>query len=97
MISMLVITNPRALAWKVTSSRILGNNLLQYKLYIRYLIKFVKSHSETLIDSGTEVNAITLTFATGLRLIISITNVGVPKIDDSFLKIYSMISTMFSL
>ncbi len=64
---------------------------------IRYPVQFQAKQIETLIDSGSEVNAMTPGFTAKLGFISKPTNVGTQKIDGSTLKTYGMASAGFSL
>ncbi len=72
---------------------------LQQVPFIRYLVWFQKEGQlqevRSLIDSGSEVNAMTPAFAARLGLITRATNVDVQKIDGSPLETYSMASAGF--
>ncbi len=70
---------------------------LQHVSCIRYPVQFQVKQIETLIDSGSEVNAMTPGFAAKLGLIPRPTNVDAQKIDGSILEIYGMASAGFSL
>ena len=69
--------------------------------YIHYLVHFKidtsKVQVQTLIDSGSEVNAIHPAFAKQLSLSIRLTNVGFQKIDGITLDIYEMVVATFSM
>ncbi len=60
-------------------------------------VKFQAQQIETLIDSGSEVNAMTAGFAAKLGLIPRPTNVGTQKIDGSILETYGMALAGFLL
>ncbi len=62
---------------------------------IRYPIKFQVQQVEALIDSGSEVNAMTPTFAAKLGLSPRQRGVGAQKIDGSPLETYGMASAGF--
>ncbi len=70
---------------------------LQRVLCIWYPVQFQAKQIETLIDSGSEVNDMTLGFTAKLDLIPRPTNVGAQKIDGLTLVTYSMASAGFSL
>ena len=69
--------------------------ILAQVLYIYYPINFGKKSILTLLDLGSEVNAIHLTFTKKLGLSIRPTNVEVQKIDDTTLNTYRMVVTAF--
>ena len=54
----------------------LGSNLIRV-LCIRYHINFGKKSISALFDLGSEVNAVYLTFAKELGLLIKATNIGI--------------------
>ena len=66
-------------------------------LYIKYSIQFQAQQVEALINSGSEVNAMTPTFVANLGLSTQPTNDGAQKIDDSSLKTYGMTIAGFSI
>ena len=68
-------------------------------LCIRYLIQFQKGQTEikALIDSESEVKAMTLAYAAQIGLTTRKTSVGAQKIDGSPLETYGMVSASFSL
>ena len=70
---------------------------LKYVSSIQYPIKFKKGHTkiQALLDSGSEVDAITSVYATKLRLRIYSTNVRAQKIDGFTLSTYSIVLTNF--
>ena len=70
---------------------------LQHVSCIWYPFQFQAQKIETLIDSGSEVNAMTPGFAAQLGLIPRPINVGAQKIDGSTLETYGMASARFSL
>ena len=66
--------------------------------YIYYLVHFKdinKTQVQNLIDSGSEVNTIYLTFVKKLGLSIKPTEVGMQKIDSTTLDIYRMVVAVF--
>lgn len=71
--------------------------ILERVLYIHYRLYFQKNTIEvkTLIDSGSEVNAIIPGYALKLDLKIRHTNVRAQKIDDSILEMFAMILASF--
>lgn len=75
------------------------NQQLEHVLSIKYLLKFKKSHIlvQTLIDSGTKVNAMTPAYVTVLGLYVCVTDVGAQNIDGFQLLTYGMIFTTFQL
>ncbi len=56
-----------------------------------------KDQTETLLDLGSKVNAMSQAFAQQLGLKIYKTNVGVQKIDSTTLKTYEMVVSTFSV
>lgn len=66
---------------------------------IRYPVQFGRDQLEVqaLLDSGSEVNAMTPTFASKLGLPTRRTNVGAQKIDGSALQTYGMATAGFSV
>ena len=65
-----------------------------------YHVQFQKDKSKdvlALLDSGSEVNAITLAYATQLGLEVRRTNVGTQKIDKFSLATYSMVIVAFQV
>ena len=66
---------------------------------ICYPIWFQKSEVQVqaLFDFGSEVNTMTLGYASKLGLKIRLTNVGVWKIDSSILKTFEMILASFQV
>ena len=72
---------------------------LNWVPYIYYLIWFKKSEVQVqaLIDSGNELNAMTLRYALKLGLKICLTNVRVQKIDGSTLKTFEMVLASFQM
>ena len=68
--------------------------------YIYYRFQFIgmsKAQAQALIDSGSEVNAIYLTFAKQLDLSIRPTDVRAQKIDGTTLDTYGMVVAAFSV
>ena len=65
--------------------------------YIRYLVQFQAQQVEALINSGSEINAITPVFAAKLGLSTPPTGVGAQKIDGSLLATYGMAVAAFLL
>ncbi len=63
---------------------------------IRYPVTF-KDQTEALLDSGSEVNAMSQAFAQQLGLKIHKTNVGAQKIDGTILETYRMVVSTFSV
>ena len=64
---------------------------------IRYLIRFKKNDVQALIDSGSEVNAMTPGYASKLGLKVRPINVGAQKIDGSTLKTFGMVLASFQV
>ena len=68
--------------------------------YICYPVQFRKDKSEdvlTLLDSGSEVNAMTPAYAAHLGPKVRMTDVGAQKIDESSLAIYNMVIATFEV
>ncbi len=63
---------------------------------IRYSVTF-KDQTKALLNSRSEVNAISQAFVQQLGLKIHKTNVGAQKIDDTTLKTYAMVVSTFSV
>ncbi len=63
---------------------------------IRYLVTF-KDQTEALLDSGSEVNAMSQAFAQQLGLKIRKTNVEAQKINGTTLETYGMVVSTFSM
>lgn len=68
---------------------------LQKVFYIKYLVQISDSNVRTLIDLGSEINAITPTYLTKLDLVIRSTNVTAQRINSILLKIYGIIIARF--
>ncbi len=65
---------------------------------IRYPVQFQGSQNvKALIDSGSEVNAMTPAYAAELGLTTRKSSVGAQKIDGSSLETYGMVTASFSL
>ena len=58
---------------------------LQKVTCVHYLIRFKKKEVQALIDSGSEVNAMSLAYTSNLGLKVRHTDVGAQKIDGSIL------------
>ena len=82
----------------VTSTR---EEALECVPYIHYLVQFKKNINraqvQALIDLGSEVNAINLTFTKQLGLPIQPTDIGAQNIDSIMLDTYKMVVTAFSV
>ena len=68
--------------------------------YICYLVQFRKDKGKdvlTLLDSGSEVNAMTPAHAAHLGLKVRVTDVGAQKIDGSSLATYGMVIAAFQV
>ena len=66
--------------------------------YICYLVQFRKDKGKNvlvLLDSGREVNAMTLAYVAHLGLKVKVTNVGTQKIDRSSTATYDMVIATF--
>lgn len=72
---------------------------LQCVLYIWYSVQFLEKDQanklKTLIDFGSGVNALTLTYVAKLGLAIKKTSVRAQKIDSSLLETFGMASAKF--
>ena len=64
---------------------------------IQYPVQFQANQIEALIDSGSEVNAMTPAFVTKLGLSIQPTGISAQKIDGSTLKTYGIVIAGFSI
>ena len=62
---------------------------------IHYPVQFKKEELRALINSSSEINAITLTYVATLGLKVHSTNVGAQKIDGSTLETFGIISANF--
>ena len=65
---------------------------------ICYAVQFCKNNGKdvlALLDSGSEVNAMTPAYTAHLSLRVRVTNVGMQKIDRSLLATYSMVIAAF--
>lgn len=74
--------------------------VLEKVLCIHNLVKFWKENQEitkSLINSGNEINAMTLAFAKQLGLQIRLTNFGAQKIDGLSLKTFGIIIARFQI
>lgn len=73
------------------------NQQLECVLYINYLVKFKKGHTEdqALINSDGEINTMTVAYAAVLEVCIYVTNIEASKIDRSTLLTYSMVLVNF--
>ncbi len=71
--------------------------LLKRVACIHHPVRFKKNQAkvQTLIDYGSEVNAITLAYAAKLDLKVRPTNVGTQKIDGSTLATFEMVLASF--
>lgn len=71
--------------------------ILEKVLFIYYLMQFRKNQVKTqaLIDSGSEINVITLAYIASLGLKVWQTNVGAQKINGSTLEIFEIALTSF--
>ena len=79
---------------------------LEQVTYIRYLIDFLDDVSQdgsalhlvsTLLDLGSEVNAMHPIFAEKLGFVVQTTNIGAHKIDGTILKTYKIVVAAISL
>ena len=67
---------------------------------IYYLVQFRKDKGKdvlALLDSGSEVNAMTLAHAAHLGLKVRVTDVGAQKIDKSLLATYRLVIAVFQV
>ena len=64
---------------------------------IYYLVKFQEKQVKTLLDSSSEINAISPTYAKRLGLKTWKTNLGAQKIDDFALKTLEMVIADFQI
>lgn len=82
----------------VTASLGASIGLLEHVSYIWYLVQFQESQSiRALIDSQSEINAMTLAYVAKLDLTSQKINVGAQKMDGSPLETHDMASAVFSL
>lgn len=82
----------------VTSTSVTASQqVLQRVPYIRYPIQFQAQQVETLINSGSGVNAMTPAFAAKLGVSIQTTGIGAQKIHGSALKSYGIVIAGFSI
>ncbi len=81
----------------VTASLDANIGPLQRMLYIRYPVQFQNNEIQALIDSDSEVNAMTKAYATKLGFTTRKTSVGAQKINGLLLETYSMVLASFSL
>ena len=70
---------------------------MQRVLCVYYPIWFKKKEVQALIDSGSEVNAMSPAYASKLGLKVHHTNVGAQKIDGSTLKTFGMVLASFQM
>ena len=71
--------------------------VLQHVLGIWYLVQFQQEDIQALLDSGSEVNAMTPAYAEKLSLTIQKIDVGTQKIDGSTQVTYEMVLVGFSV
>lgn len=71
------------------------NNVLKKVLCIQYLVWFKKNEIQALIDWGSEVNAMTLVFASKLSLEICSINIKAQKIDTFNITIFGIALVSF--
>ncbi len=74
-----------------------SSEALQGMPYIWYPAQFRNNKVQTLIDPGSEVNAMTLTYATKLGLTAQKISIGAQKIDGLPLETYGIVSASFLL
>ena len=70
---------------------------LQRVLYIHYPIWFKKKEVQALIDSGSEVNAMTPAYASKLGLWVHRIDIGAQKIDGSTFKTFGIVLASFQV
>ena len=73
------------------------NMPLQRVPCVHYLIRFKKKEVQTLIDSGSEANAMTPAYASKLGLRVHRINIGAQKIDSSTLETFGMVLASFQV
>ena len=96
----LVLVSATSLLVTGASTKALKMKVLDKDPYICYLVQFCKDKSKdvlALLDSESEVNAITPDYAANLGFIVKVTNVCTQKIDRSSLATYSMIIATFQV
>ena len=71
--------------------------LLQRVPCVHYPIQFKKKEVQALIDSGSEVNAMSPAYASKLGLRVRHTDVGAQKIDGSTLQTFGMVLANFQV
>ena len=64
---------------------------------IQYLVRFQEEQRKTLLNSGSEVNAMSPNFARKLGFKVWKTNVGAQKIDGSALETFGMVIADFQM
>lgn len=67
--------------------------VLDWVPYIYYSVWFKNNEIWALINSGIEINVMTLTYMAKLSLKVSHTNIEAQKIDDSTFKIFKIVLT----
>ena len=70
---------------------------LQRVLCIHYLIRFKKKKIQALIDSGSEVNTLTLAYASRIGFQVHRTEIGAQKLDSTTFKIFKMVLASFQV
>ena len=65
--------------------------------YIHYPIRFKKKEVQVLIDSDSELNAMTPAYASKLGLRVYHTNIGAQQIDSSIFEIFEMVLASFKM
>ena len=74
--------------------------ILDKFLYICYPVQFRKDNDKDvldLLDSGSEINAMTLAYKAHLGLKVKVTNIGAQKIDRSSLATYGIVIAVFQI
>ena len=96
LVTVLATSTPVTIARKEVVGKNLGFNFARVPC-IRYPINFRIKSVSTLLDSGSEVNAVHPAFAKELGLSIGPTDVVVQKIDGTMLETYGMVVAAFSV
>ncbi len=89
----------KLVAVSVTSTSITDKKTkeLEWVPYIQYPVNCKKDQIEVLLNSKSEVNAMSQAFTQQLGLKIRKTNVGAQKIDGTTLETYGMVVSTFSV
>lgn len=88
---------PPALIIYNFATKTLSLQQLKYVPYIYHLMQFKKNQAkvQTLINSGSEINAMTLAYVAKLGFKISKSNIKVQKINSSLFKTFKIVLTSF--